>query len=181
MNVDGIAPMQIKTKRVIGTKITIADTSKLAHLFRSPFVAATLWPDSLGGPRTTIQTQEIVDRNIKHWDTYGYGVYCFREITTGEFVGRAGLQEANIEGEPELELLYAIAHQYWDKGFASEISSALIKMAFSTMQVDHLVAFTLTTNYASQRVMQKAGFDYVKDITHAGLPHVLYRVDKISI
>jgi RimJ/RimL family protein N-acetyltransferase len=39
-----------------------------------------------------------------------------------------------------------------------------------------LVCFTLTTNHASQRVMEKVGFRYERDVLHAGLPHVLYRL-----
>jgi RimJ/RimL family protein N-acetyltransferase len=39
-----------------------------------------------------------------------------------------------------------------------------------------VVCFTLTTNRASQRVMEKAGFEYERDIVHAGLPHVFYRI-----
>ena len=38
-----------------------------------------------------------------------------------------------------------------------------------------IVCFTLPTNRASQRVMEKVGFVYERDITHANLPHVLYR------
>ena len=40
-----------------------------------------------------------------------------------------------------------------------------------------IVAFTLTTNGASRRVMEKLGFRFERDIIHAGLPHVLYRLD----
>jgi RimJ/RimL family protein N-acetyltransferase len=38
------------------------------------------------------------------------------------------------------------------------------------------VSFTLPHNAASRRVMEKAGLTYERDITHAGLPHVLYRL-----
>ena len=41
---------------------------------------------------------------------------------------------------------------------------------------EEVVCFTLTTNRASQRVMEKAGFEYARDIVHAGLPHVFYRL-----
>jgi RimJ/RimL family protein N-acetyltransferase len=38
------------------------------------------------------------------------------------------------------------------------------------------VSFTLTTNRASQRVMEKAGLGFDRRIEHAGLPHLLYRL-----
>jgi RimJ/RimL family protein N-acetyltransferase len=38
-----------------------------------------------------------------------------------------------------------------------------------------MVAITLATNRASQRVMEKAGLTYERELIYAGLPHVLYR------
>ncbi|BAY22030.1 hypothetical protein NIES2100_17930 [Calothrix sp. NIES-2100] len=34
----------------------------------------------------------------------------------------------------------------------------------------------MTTNLASQRVMQKLGFQYERDMMYANLPHVFYRL-----
>jgi ribosomal-protein-alanine N-acetyltransferase len=42
--------------------------------------------------------------------------------------------------------------------------------------MEDVVCFTLRTNRPSQRVMKKAGFEYERDVVHAGLPHVLYRM-----
>ena len=44
------------------------------------------------------------------------------------------------------------------------------------LQRPDLVCFTLTTNHASQRVMEKVGFRYECNVLHAGLPHVFYRL-----
>jgi RimJ/RimL family protein N-acetyltransferase len=38
------------------------------------------------------------------------------------------------------------------------------------------VAFTLPTNTGSRRVMEKLGFHYEREISRAGLAHVLYRL-----
>jgi RimJ/RimL family protein N-acetyltransferase len=45
--------------------------------------------------------------------------------------------------------------------------------------LDDIVAFTLPTNDASRRVMEKLGFSYERDIEHAGMPHVLYRLHAV--
>ena len=39
-----------------------------------------------------------------------------------------------------------------------------------------VVALTLVGNRRPERVMQKLGFSFEAEITHAGLPHVLYRL-----
>ena len=49
-------------------------------------------------------------------------------------------------------------------------------MAFEQLGMTDVACFTLTTNRASQRVMEKVGFEYERDIVHAGLPHVLCRI-----
>jgi RimJ/RimL family protein N-acetyltransferase len=49
-------------------------------------------------------------------------------------------------------------------------------VAFEQLRVPHVLCYTLETNHASQRVMEKVGFQFEKQIMHAGLPHVLYRI-----
>jgi RimJ/RimL family protein N-acetyltransferase len=50
-----------------------------------------------------------------------------------------------------------------------------VAVAFEQLELLSIVAFTLPDNVASRRVMDKAGFEYERDIMHAGLAHVLYR------
>ena len=48
-------------------------------------------------------------------------------------------------------------------------------LGFAQLKLPELVSFTQTTNVASRRVMEKAGFRYERDFTYASTPHVLYR------
>jgi RimJ/RimL family protein N-acetyltransferase len=52
----------------------------------------------------------------------------------------------------------------------------ILKIGFELLKLPEIVCFTLTTNKASQRVMEKLGFKYERDIIHAHLPHLLYRL-----
>ncbi|MGH2968657.1 MAG: GNAT family N-acetyltransferase [Solirubrobacteraceae bacterium] len=61
------------------------------------------------------------------------------------------------------------------EGFATELGAASVRHAFEQLALDVVVAFTLPDNRASRRVMEKLGFEFERDIEHAGLPHVLYR------
>jgi RimJ/RimL family protein N-acetyltransferase len=49
-------------------------------------------------------------------------------------------------------------------------------VAFEDLGLIDVVCFTLPANRASRRVMEKAGFEYERDVVHAGSPHVLYRI-----
>jgi ribosomal-protein-alanine N-acetyltransferase len=64
----------------------------------------------------------------------------------------------------------------WGEGLATEVARELVRVAFDDVGLPDVVAFTLPTNVASQRVMQKAGLELERDIVWADLPHVLYRL-----
>ena len=61
---------------------------------------------------------------------------------------------------------------------ATEMATAVVQYAFEELRVTQLVAYTLPTNVASRRVMEKCGFEYEKEIVHAGLRHALYRLEE---
>lgn len=92
------------------------------------------------------------------------------------FIGRAGLRRVDIEGNSEIEIAYALLSSYWGRGLATEMAEAIVDVALNRLNLREIVAFTRPDNYASIRVMEKISFIYERDIVHAGLPHVLYRM-----
>jgi [ribosomal protein S5]-alanine N-acetyltransferase len=66
---------------------------------------------------------------------------------------------------------------HWGQGYAAELAAPARDLVFSR-GVGSVVAFTLTDNTASRRVMEKLGMTYERDIVHADLPHVLYRASR---
>ena len=87
---------------------------------------------------------------------------------------------ASIDGKPEVEVLYALRSDFWGNHFATEMAMAVVEFAFEQLRVTELVAYTLPTNVGSRRVMEKCGFECEKETVHAGLRHVLYRLDEQS-
>ena len=152
-------------------RIRSSDFELIDRLNRDPAVVATL-----GGPRSPEQTTDFIDASLVHWDRHGYGIWILNESVGGAFVGRAGLRNIEIEGKPEVEALYALTPEFWRSGLASEIMSAMIRIAFDTLALASVIALTLPSNRASRRVMEKAGLMYERKLVHAALPHVLYRL-----
>jgi RimJ/RimL family protein N-acetyltransferase len=136
-------------------------------MHRDPRVMATL-----GGLRSDEESARYLRDNLDHRDRYGYGIWAFRNKSDGRFVGRAGLRNTHVGGEEEFELAYALVPDLWNKGLARVI----LKVAFEDLGLIDVVCFTLPANRASRRVMEKAGFEYERDVVHAGSPHVLYRI-----
>ncbi len=158
------------TRRLSAERVREGHFELLVGLFQDPRVAATL-----GGPITVIEAKNRLEENDRHWNVNGFGFWVFHDKRSGDFVGRGGLRRVRVEGTFETEIAYAVASDYWDRGLATEMADAIVDIAFRKLNLADLVAFTLPTNVASRRVMEKVGFSYERDIQHAGLPHVLYR------
>jgi RimJ/RimL family protein N-acetyltransferase len=152
------------------------DAEALRGLFGDPLVAKTLWPGSLGGPRTSGQVEHMLAEYVDHWDRYGYGPWLFFDRVTGEPVGRGGLRRTTIAGREETEVGWAVVSERWGQGLATEMGRAGVAAGFGAVGLRELVSFTLPGNAASRRVMEKVGFVYEGETEHAGLPHVLYRL-----
>ena len=135
---------------------------------------ATLSAD--GNPLLEEETRRRLQKHLNHWERHGYGIWMFRDRTDGQFVGYCGVKNIEIDGKTEMELLYALRAEYWGKGLATEMADAVLTVAFAQLDLANVVSYTLLTNRASQRVMEKVGFQYERDIVHVGLPHVFYRI-----
>jgi RimJ/RimL family protein N-acetyltransferase len=160
-----------ETERLILERLRPAHRDDLGRLHRNAQVMATL-----GGVRSPEETARVLAECIQHWEQHGFGLWAVRERATGAFAGRGGLKHTQVGGRDEVEVAYAFFPQYWGQGLATELAAASVRAGFEVLQRPDLVCFTLTTNRASQRVMEKVGFRYERDVIHAGLPHVLYRL-----
>lgn len=159
------------TARLFAEKVTENDLEKFRLMHTNEDVMRTL-----GGMRNEEQTLDNLNWNLKQWIDNGFGLWMFYLKDTREWVGRAGLRRVNVGGHEEIEVGYALMPKFWNQGLATEMIQACLEVAFEVVRLDDTVSFTLTTNKASQRVMEKAGFQYERDIIHADLPHVLYRM-----
>jgi RimJ/RimL family protein N-acetyltransferase len=163
---------RLTTERLKARPVALEDLPFVLALFSDPEVAKTM-----GGTRSRSQVEESLMGNISEWKNRGYGVFLFF-TQDNKFVGRAGLRALEIEGEAVVELMYALMPSFWNQGYGFEVAKACVEYAFTQTDLDELVCYTLHMNKGSQRIMEKLGFTYEKEITHAGLPHVLYRLKK---
>jgi RimJ/RimL family protein N-acetyltransferase len=144
----------------------------LTALMRDPRVMRTLWPWSPSPGEEQIRTS--LDAKISHWEHHGFGMWALFDRASSEFAGRGGLQYTDVLGTRAVEVGWAIVADRWGRGLATELALTSVKVAFSDLGLREVIAFTLPDNAASRRVMEKSGFAYEREITHAGLPHVLY-------
>jgi RimJ/RimL family protein N-acetyltransferase len=151
------------------------DERHYVALTSSAEVGAWLRPPPLDpfGPGDAAQWFES---DVEHWGAHGFGPWLLFARADGGFVGRGGLRWTEVEGEMAIEVAWAVLPEWWGRGLATEAAAAAIGDA-RERGIQRLVAFTLIDNVASRRVMEKAGLRLVREIEHAGLPHVLYEID----
>jgi RimJ/RimL family protein N-acetyltransferase len=131
---------------------------------------------TVGGARTEAQLLARIARWRRHWDEHGFGGTLFSERATGTPVGWGGLQHSTIGVGDRLTVGYVIAPEAWGRGYATEIATAAVAEAFGVVGADHLYASVLSTNAASRRVLEKAGFAVHREIDHGDHVEVVYAV-----
>jgi ribosomal-protein-alanine N-acetyltransferase len=136
-------------------------------------VAPSLWPD---GAPSLAQVRSLLVRDADHWKRHRWGPWMVRDAGTRAAIGRVGLKHCEVGGREEVELAWMVAADRWGEGLATEMAAEAVRVAFELLALPDVVAFTLVDNVASRRVMDHLGMAYERDIEHAGLPHVLYRL-----
>lgn len=130
----------------------------------------------LGGVRDDAKSRLYLDRNLAHWDEYGFGLWILRDRASGEMIGRGLLRHLDVEGRDDIETGYAFYPPWWGKGLATEIARECVALGFEALRLDSIVGLTTPANTASQHVLRKVGMVLDREYAHAGIPHVLFRV-----
>lgn len=75
----------------------------------------------------------------------------------GELVGGIGI---HIKGEHKAEIGYWLGEIYWRKGYLTIALNKVIEIAFNNLKLKRIYAGTFEDNTASERLLQKCGFQY---------------------
>lgn len=142
----------------------------VAAAFADPAVMVTL-----GGVRPPEAAARFIATSRGHWRDEGFGLWFLRDMRDGSFGGWAGLRRCEVEGEPAVELAYALTPKLRCKGHATRLGSLALSLAFENLGLSDVVAFTTPENTHSLAVIDRLAFAHERPILHAGLPHVLYR------
>lgn len=127
----------------------------------------------LAGLRSPAKTEEYLDANRAHWDQHGCGLWVLR-TADGTFAGRAAIRHIEVEGEPEVEIAYALRRDLWRRRMASEISQALVAIWRDRRLSRSLIGVASFANEPSRRVLTKVGSSCERNVTCHGEDVALY-------
>jgi RimJ/RimL family protein N-acetyltransferase len=151
----------LETDRLILRRFTESDVDNLVALDADPEVMRFI-TGGLPTPREEYEN-DLMPRYLWYYEQFtGYGFWATMEKSTGDFAGWFHFLPAEDAPSDEPELGYRLRKAFWGKGYASEGSRALIDKGFSELGVRRVVAYTMTVNAASRRVMEKCGLSFVR-------------------
>ena len=92
---------------------------------------------------------------IGSWHALGFAMFSVIEKSSGKWVGRLGPWMP--DGWPGPEVGWAIAREYWGRGYAPEGAAAATDWAFDNLGWDRVIHSINPDNVASQAVARKLG------------------------
>ena len=162
----------LQTERTRIRQLQETDLENLVRLERNPEVMKHI----TGKPRAI---KEIDERFWNHLENYaidpGFGVWavCLRD--QNKLIGTANL---NFIPDTEIRQIgYKFFPEVQGKGLAAEVARELIRYGFLCCGLSEISAVCNPENLASEKVMQKAGMEYVGKQVYYGTECLHYRVD----
>jgi ribosomal-protein-alanine N-acetyltransferase len=118
---------------------------------------------------------EQIDASTRSFATLGFGQFALATLEAPEsLIGFAGMRP--IAGGGRVELLYALAPEWWGAGLATEAASAVLRFAFEDQGLQEVFAGADAPNRASFRVMERLGMSFDHDAEIDGRPVRYYRI-----
>jgi ribosomal-protein-alanine N-acetyltransferase len=122
-------------------------------------------------------TRQWVDQWVRdyvdnHYDAWGFGMWAVEERMGTQVIGYCGLSRLPQRcGPRETEIGYRLIRSHWGRGLATEAVCAVRDYAINTLHLPKLIAIVDPENIASLRVVEKAGFQYDREIMFDGYTH----------
>ena len=167
------APETFTTARLDAVRPVAADEDFLVAAWSDARVT-----DWLGGPRDRDAVRAMQAHWDDLWDRQGLGCWILRDRNDGSPVGWVLLHPMAFGEHTGIEVGWAIVADRWREGLASEAAARVVEIGFTTCGLDALLSGTMVENVASRGVMERLGFGLVGEVDHAGLQHVVYRLDR---
>ena len=116
----------------------------------------------------------------------GWGFWALEEKSTNRFIGFTGLHipSHGLPFSPCIEIGWRLTPELWGQGFVTEAAQAALRVAFTKLNLDEVVSFSVKDNFRSLAVMKRLGMvQQSSNFEHPALPvghklreHTLYKI-----
>ena len=177
-----IANVYLKTNRIILREVSADDEQDFFDLDSDAEVMKYI---SDGKPSRLEDINKTLLRAKELYKKYHnkFGFWTAIEEESEKFIGWFHFRPCKKTPDDLLtiELGYRLKKEFWGKGYATEVSLALIEKGFNELNVTEVFAKAMKENSASQKVMEKAGLNFTKDCREEIFPGISKDAVKYSI
>src|SRR5271169_3052408 len=127
-------------------------------------------------PRTfnRVDAAQWIQRNLRRYREHGYGLYAVTLRDSAEVIGDCGIIRQDVEGETQMEVGYHLRRDRWGHGYATEAAHGCMGLAFTAFRAGKVISLIRPENVPSRRVAERNGMKLERQVTHYGLPHLVY-------
>ena len=129
-------------------------------------------------PFESINEAKIFINNYSEYAKNGYGRWAVCLTENKEFIGFCGLKFHRNKNYTEVGFRFFKKH--WNQGYATESAKKCIEYGFISLHLKQIYAHVHINNYASQRVVEKCGLHFVKEIIYDNQPTNLYCINSFK-
>jgi RimJ/RimL family protein N-acetyltransferase len=142
----------VETPRLTVRRWLAADLGPLLAIYGDP--EAMRWVGD-GRPISENEAVRWLAVTANNYRVRGYGMFAVVLKGSDLVVGFCGLVHPG--GQSEAEVKYAFGREYWGRGYATEVVSALLSYGAGTFGLGEVISTVAEENVASHRVLEKAG------------------------
>ena len=147
----------IDTKRLIIREMQQSDYDALCRILCDEEVMSAAY-ESAFSPE---EAQNWLNRHLKRYEDYGFGLWAVVLKETNEMIGQCGLTLQQWKEKELLEIGYLFQKAYWHRGYAAETAIACREYAFTVLDADSVCSIIWDTNIASQNVAVRNGMKII--------------------
>lgn len=147
-----------ETERVRVRQLTSNDVDDMHAVYGD--AGAMRWVDD-GQPIGRDECARWIEVTLNNYRTRGYGMSALVHKELDRIVGFCGLVHPG--GQHDAEIKYALHHEWWGKGIATEVARGMLIYGATTFNIPKIIATVAPANEASKRVLLKAGMRAAPD------------------
>lgn len=151
----GIPWRVIETKRTYLREMTEADVDALYEIYGEEGMTRFVEPLYEDREEELAYTRAYIEHMYRY---YGYGMWLVCDRWTDRIIGRAGLNNQEIEGEIELEMGYLIRRDCQRQGYAAEVCQAILDYAREASDFPRVNCLVEEGNEISAHLLKNLGF-----------------------
>lgn len=162
-------PQTLETKRLWLRQFENSDWIDLHKYYSNPSATAF----TTGRAFSEGETWRAMAGMVGHWQLHGYGPYAVVEKASNSVLGTVGFWYPNDWPAPEIK--WALAPEYWGRGFAKEATLAVQEAAREYLSDLPLISFIHAQNMPSISLAQAVGATFEKEVEFRGGIWHIYR------